>query len=295
MSEPALTVSPVIPAENISSRSERFYCEPYKTGMMVLGCVQRQAIVRAGKKTIEWAKCIECPLGRQIEQQSGGPVAIKVGNTATGGWGHMDVEGAKKGGRIAAAIARNAPLPNCTSPGCTNKRAHVPASIPGADGLCPGHRVKLGKQLKREAAPAQEEPTLPTLGSSLPVVLASHEEEEAEETTTTTTTTAKEKPMAMTPEQKRIKQRQWQKNYYEKKKAEKLRAKGGAHSSNGVTITKPRGASRSKRAARGASRPSSSPALADQLSRALEAVELCDRVGWNVVRALAVALKEQRG
>jgi len=104
--------------------------------------------------------------------------------------------------------------------------------------------------------------------------------------------------MAMTPEEKKIKQREWSRNYAAKKRAEREAANGkpAKKVATGVTISKPRrGGAPVKRTQRTATPApaSSGGALAEQLTRAVEAVELLDHIGWNFARAVAAALDER--
>lgn len=295
MTDAAPPLGPVKAPEDVTSRNDRFHCVPYNTTQMALGCVQRQAIVRAGKKRIDWEKCLNCELGRTIEMNSGGAMVVKH-DKKHGGWGRMV-------------------LPEKHTP----KRRSLPIIAANDD-----------------AVDDPDEPTIPTLGGSLradPADVEADEDErdleldEAHDTDPAPPPTPrpskpkpKEKPMTVATDEERTKKKEWNRIYFLRTKLKaagvdvppkgtpiaKLEAmlrgidktNGVSHSSNGVTITKPRRKKGEERAVRMARKvhsapPASSASLTDQLSRALEAVELLDRIGWNFARTLAAALEER--
>lgn len=67
-------LKPPISAGDITEPADRFHCSPYHVNIRADSCARRQAMVRVGLRRIEMEHCIDCPLGRIVERNSGGPV-----------------------------------------------------------------------------------------------------------------------------------------------------------------------------------------------------------------------------
>lgn len=65
-----------VEASAIKSRDDRFHCSPLHVVLRADACARRQAMVRAGMHQIQMATCINCPLGAIVERNSGGPIPI---------------------------------------------------------------------------------------------------------------------------------------------------------------------------------------------------------------------------
>jgi hypothetical protein len=77
---------PVAPAD-ITSREDRFNCEPYRSTVTADCCVRRRALVRADIRTLDFLNCVEgCAIGKVVERNSGGP--IKISKRITEGANH---------------------------------------------------------------------------------------------------------------------------------------------------------------------------------------------------------------
>lgn len=161
------TLPPPVAVSEIRSRSDRFRCEPYRVTLLVIGCVQRQAIVRSGKNTLEWSNCVKCPLGQEVEKNSGGPVDMKnpldsLGRPR-GGWHRHEVEGGMPSGRFqtrrVAPTQIGGPPAKCKEPGCEHMRGKYTSIIPGASDYCQSHRRKIGFALGRAKKAANGAPT----------------------------------------------------------------------------------------------------------------------------------------
>ena len=272
------SLPPVKPVELVTSKDDRFHCVPLRVDMLVLGCVQRQAIVRSGKKRLDWSQCISCELGRAIEKASGGAMVV------------TQHKNDKKHGGCGSNPSGLTYRPK--------KRLPV---LPVVD--------ESANDDGRNAD--QGDATLPTLGASLSPRLtrdpaddeADDEADEQENDIQQRDTEPAPPPkrerktkMAMTPEEKKIKQREWQRKYQARKRAEREAAAGKPAKTvaPGVTISKGRRGAPIKRTQRTATPApaSSGGALAEQLTRAVEAVELCDRIGWDLARSLAARMGE---
>jgi hypothetical protein len=76
-----------VEAADVKERADRFKCLPYKITITAESCCKRRALVRAGIKKIEFLNCGEdCPIGKVVEANSGGPV--KVSTALTDGAAH---------------------------------------------------------------------------------------------------------------------------------------------------------------------------------------------------------------
>jgi hypothetical protein len=60
---------PVLPAA-ILQGSDRFLCAPYSCVLFARACVERQALVAAGHKVRDFAKCGDCAVGRTVKERA---------------------------------------------------------------------------------------------------------------------------------------------------------------------------------------------------------------------------------
>lgn len=65
-----------LPVSAISSRSDHFHCSVYDATITAGCCSSRQAKARKAIGGDSTRLCIDCPLGREVELRSGGPVAV---------------------------------------------------------------------------------------------------------------------------------------------------------------------------------------------------------------------------
>ncbi|HMJ53949.1 MAG TPA: hypothetical protein VK540_17825 [Polyangiaceae bacterium] len=158
----ALLKEPVA-VDAITSREDRFRCEPYRITVTADTCCRRRALVRAGIHKFEFLHCgEECPIGKVVEQNSGGPMQVSrsliEAASARGGsykvrraeaFG-VSFEGEKSRARSEAADEKRRRY----------QRERYRAAHPKAENpltAIAGGRVD------------PDEPTIPTLGDSMPI------------------------------------------------------------------------------------------------------------------------------
>jgi len=338
----ALLREPVA-VDAITSREDRFVCSPYRCVLTADSCCRRRAFVRVGIKKIEFMNCVEdCPIGKVVEQNSGGPMKVSAGlSDAAAHTGRtLKIMKAARHGTVFEGEQPRAQGVSADEKRRRYQRERYRAAHPKAENpmtAIAGGRVD------------PDEPTIPTLGDSMPIArrlpkappgrsvtvfpaadvnpqvraggvggarirsvdgglmvdrpglpvvgpfpdletaarVAGSIDAPAETSPPALPPAAVKEEMAMggkwTPEQKA----KFQATMAARKEA---RGKGGAKRKK--PGPKPKASRR--RVAPNLNGAATADSVRDQVSKALEALELVDRIGWDVAHALAARIDEVR-
>ena len=68
---PAPKIEAPVEPHLITSGEDRFLCQPYACILSAKACVDRQATVAEGFRTVDFEKCADCALGRTVRERAG--------------------------------------------------------------------------------------------------------------------------------------------------------------------------------------------------------------------------------